>query len=190
MKFSGKDGLSAICFDWIKNNNNSGWSVGFWKELFIESLVFEAVLCIVLFRYKPHSTGLQLCTSEPLDKPNKTAWVACDGLVESMLYLDAETGLIPGHVWQACGSFVTALSFHSNANKTNCKMKSFALTLAFAMRFKATRKWPISDYFRIISGLSTEKLCFKANSDSLGLCTCSCFSSFCITTIICVLQDF
>ena len=56
-----------------------------------------------------------------------------------MLYLDAETGLNPGHVWQTCGSSVTTLSFHSNANKTNCKMKSSALTLAFEMRFKATR---------------------------------------------------
>ena len=32
-------------------------------------------------------------------------------------------------------------SFHSYANKTNFHMKSFVLSLAFVMRFKATRKW-------------------------------------------------
>ena len=35
------------------------------------------------------------------------------------------------------------ISFHSNANKTNYHMKSFALSLAFIVRFTATRKWPI-----------------------------------------------
>ena len=35
------------------------------------------------------------------------------------------------------------ISFHSYANKTNFHMKSFALSLAFIVRFTATRKWPI-----------------------------------------------
>ena len=35
------------------------------------------------------------------------------------------------------------ISFHSYANNNNFHMKSFALNLAFIMRFNATRKWPI-----------------------------------------------
>ena len=35
------------------------------------------------------------------------------------------------------------ISFHSYANKTNFHMKTFALSLAFIVRFTATRKWPI-----------------------------------------------
>ena len=35
------------------------------------------------------------------------------------------------------------ISFHSNANKTNFHDKNFALSLAFIMRLKATRKWSI-----------------------------------------------
>ena len=35
------------------------------------------------------------------------------------------------------------ISFHSYANITNFHMKSFALSLAFIVRFTATRKWPI-----------------------------------------------
>ena len=35
------------------------------------------------------------------------------------------------------------ISFHSYANKTNLLIKIFPLNLAFIMRFKATRKWPI-----------------------------------------------
>ena len=41
-----------------------------------------------------------------------------------------------------CKVFVMKISFHSYANKTNFHMKSFALSLAFIMRFTATRKWP------------------------------------------------
>ena len=37
--------------------------------------------------------------------------------------------------------------YESEANKTNLRMESFALTLAFIMRFKATRKWPIDRAF-------------------------------------------
>ena len=33
-------------------------------------------------------------------------------------------------------SFVMKISFHSQANKTNLNMKSFALSLTFIMRFK------------------------------------------------------
>ena len=43
-----------------------------------------------------------------------------------------------------CKVFVMKISFHSYANKTNFHMKSFALSLAFIVRFTATRKWPIS----------------------------------------------
>ena len=39
--------------------------------------------------------------------------------------------------------FVMKISFNSYANNTNFHMKSFALSLAFIVRFTATRKWPI-----------------------------------------------
>ena len=42
-----------------------------------------------------------------------------------------------------CKVFVMKISFHSYANKTNFHMKSFALSLAFIVRFRATRKWLI-----------------------------------------------
>ena len=35
------------------------------------------------------------------------------------------------------------ISFHSYANKSKFHMKSFTLSVAFIMRFTATRKWPI-----------------------------------------------
>ena len=38
---------------------------------------------------------------------------------------------------------VMKISFHSFANKTYFDTKSFALSLAFIVRFTATRKWPI-----------------------------------------------
>ena len=40
-------------------------------------------------------------------------------------------------------SFIMKISFHSNANKANFHMKRYALSLAFIMRFTATRKRPI-----------------------------------------------
>ena len=43
-----------------------------------------------------------------------------------------------------CKVFVVKINFHSYANKTNFHMKSVALSLAFIMRFTATRKWSIS----------------------------------------------
>ena len=42
-----------------------------------------------------------------------------------------------------CKVFVMKISCHSYANKTNFHMKSFVLSLAFIVRFTATRKWPI-----------------------------------------------
>ena len=42
-----------------------------------------------------------------------------------------------------CKVFIMKISFHLYANKTNFHMKSFDLSLAFIMRFTATRKWPI-----------------------------------------------
>ena len=42
-----------------------------------------------------------------------------------------------------CKVFVMKSSFHSYSNKTNFHMESFALSLAFIVRFTATRKWPI-----------------------------------------------
>ena len=42
--------------------------------------------------------------------------------------------------------FVMKISVHSYANKTNFHMKSFALSLAFIVRFTATRKWPIERF--------------------------------------------
>ena len=44
-----------------------------------------------------------------------------------------------------CKVFVMKISFHSYANKANFHMKSFALSLAFIVRFTATRKWPIEN---------------------------------------------
>ena len=44
---------------------------------------------------------------------------------------------------KACIVLIMKISFHSYANKTNFHMKSFALSLAFVMRFKVTQKWPI-----------------------------------------------
>ena len=45
-----------------------------------------------------------------------------------------------------CNVFDMKIIFHSYANKTNFHMKSFALSLAFIVRFIATRKWPIETY--------------------------------------------
>ena len=42
-----------------------------------------------------------------------------------------------------CKDFVMKVSFHSYANKPNFHMLSFARSLAFIVRFTATRKWPI-----------------------------------------------
>ena len=39
--------------------------------------------------------------------------------------------------------FVMKISLHSYVNKTNFRMKSFARSLVFIVRFTATRKWPI-----------------------------------------------
>ena len=39
-----------------------------------------------------------------------------------------------------CEVFVMKISFHSHANKTNFHMKSFALSVAFIVRFTAIRK--------------------------------------------------
>ena len=45
----------------------------------------------------------------------------------------------------SCIVFIVKISLHSYAKKTNLHMKSFALSLAFGMRFKDTRKWPPID---------------------------------------------
>ena len=42
-----------------------------------------------------------------------------------------------------CRVFVMKTSFHSYTNKANFRMKSFAPSLAFVMRFTAIRKWSI-----------------------------------------------
>ena len=42
-----------------------------------------------------------------------------------------------------CKVFIMNTGFHSYANTTDFEMKSFVLSLAFIMRFTATRKWPI-----------------------------------------------
>ena len=56
-------------------------------------------------------------------------------------------------------NIVMKISLHSNANNTNFYMKSFELSLAFIMRFTATRKWPI----QAIMGLT----CFRFPLESL-----------------------
>ena len=47
----------------------------------------------------------------------------------------------------SCTIFIVKITFHSSTNKTNFHMKSFPLSLTFVMRFKATRKWPLSETF-------------------------------------------
>ena len=42
-----------------------------------------------------------------------------------------------------CKVFVMKISFHSYANKTHFHLKSFALSLAFIVRFTVTWQWPI-----------------------------------------------
>ena len=42
-----------------------------------------------------------------------------------------------------CKVFIMKISYHSYAIKTDFHMKSFALGLAFIMRFTAIGKWPI-----------------------------------------------
>ena len=42
-----------------------------------------------------------------------------------------------------CKVVIMKIRFHSYANKSNFHMKSFALSFAFVIRFKATRKWSI-----------------------------------------------
>ena len=39
-----------------------------------------------------------------------------------------------------CKVFIMEISFHSYANETNFHVESFALSLAFIMRFTATQK--------------------------------------------------
>ena len=41
-----------------------------------------------------------------------------------------------------CKVFIIKNNFLSNANETDFHMKSIALSLAFTIRFIATRKWP------------------------------------------------
>ena len=71
-------------------------------------------------------------------------------------------------------SFCYEICFHSCANKTNFHIKSFALSLAFVMRFTAARKWPIpavckrSISFNALF-LKNERGDFGANTRRLGI---------------------
>ena len=47
---------------------------------------------------------------------------------------------------QCCKDFVLKISFHSYANTTNFHMKSFALSLAFIMRFKSNSEMAYFSY--------------------------------------------
>ena len=50
-----------------------------------------------------------------------------------------------------CKVFIMKISFNSYANKTNYfHLKNFALSLAFIVRFTATRKWPHSNSFLLL----------------------------------------
>ena len=49
----------------------------------------------------------------------------------------------PHYESEVKGKFFMKISFHSYANKTHFRMKSFTLSLGFMVRFTATRKWPI-----------------------------------------------
>ena len=46
-----------------------------------------------------------------------------------------------------CIVFIWKISFHSYANKTSFHRKSFALSLAFTMRFRTTWEWPVTGLF-------------------------------------------
>ena len=51
----------------------------------------------------------------------------------------------PAHHYESqetCIVFIIHISFHSNENKNNFHMNSFAKILAFVIRFKETRKLP------------------------------------------------
>ena len=54
------------------------------------------------------------------------------------------------------------ITFHSYANKTNFHMKSFALSLAFIVRFLATRKWPIQS---VVVFIGDREYCMSALED-------------------------
>ena len=56
------------------------------------------------------------------------------------------------------------ISFHSHANKTNFHIKSFALNLAFIVRFIATRKWSILLPLPYSSDLIPPVVVFLGNS--------------------------
>ena len=61
------------------------------------------------------------------------------------------------------------ISSHSYANKTSFHMKSFALSLAFAVRFKATRKWPIDRFsFGSIYHIRTTRVTGHRKAKGLG----------------------
>ena len=47
-----------------------------------------------------------------------------------------------------CKVFVRKIYFHSYANKTYFSYEKFALSLAFIVRFTATRKWPIEGFLK------------------------------------------
>ena len=59
-----------------------------------------------------------------------------------------------------CKVLIMKISFHSFANKTNFRMKSFALSLSFVMRFIASRKWPFysSVYFSSVQVSTTGRM--------------------------------
>ena len=65
-----------------------------------------------------------------------------------------------------CKAFDTKISFHSDANKTtgNVHMKSFALSLAFIMRFDATQKCPIAKQTRNYFSYSIETRLYCGNT--------------------------
>ena len=67
-----------------------------------------------------------------------------------------------------CKFFILKISFHSHANKTNFHMKSFALNLAFIMRFAAARKWPIHHTINVHVTMVTMGINFR-KSRSTGM---------------------
>ena len=76
-----------------------------------------------------------------------------------------------------CKVIIMKISFHSYANKTNFHMKSFALSLAFIMRFTATRKWPIQSWSRTREGQHRVPASPGARATDLEF-SCSVFAFF------------
>ena len=78
--------------------------------------------------------------------------------------------------------FIMKISFHSYANKTNFHMKSFALSLAFIMKFTVTRKWPISkvNVCNLVPRVSRLHVKRRDPGKEVGHCAVNISCKFCV----------